>query len=173
MIKPNFQKLWLEFPDHTKYPSMKDLYTALGGVAEKNINAPGFGPNGNTCASRLSVAFNKTESPISTALANTAGVQTIGTADGSRIIYRVSDFRKYLLKVFGNPTYDDASPYDSEFRHRKGIIAFSVNWEGATGHIALWNGFAYREPDHDNYATYVHSAFPNIKTTRGEFWGIS
>jgi hypothetical protein len=33
MIKPNFQRLWFEFPDHTKYRSLKDLYTALGGSA--------------------------------------------------------------------------------------------------------------------------------------------
>lgn len=35
MIKPDFDKLWLEFPDHIKYKSMKDLFSALGGAAEK------------------------------------------------------------------------------------------------------------------------------------------
>lgn len=35
MIKPNFQKLWLGFPDHAKYQTLKDLYTALGGAAQK------------------------------------------------------------------------------------------------------------------------------------------
>lgn len=42
MIKPNFQRLWFAFPDHTKYRSLKDLYTALGGTADKNINLREF-----------------------------------------------------------------------------------------------------------------------------------
>lgn len=172
MIKPHFHSLWREFPDHTKYQSMKDLYTALGGAAEKNINQPGFGPNGNTCASRMSVAFNKSGVPINVALASTIGAKTLGTADGSRIIYRVADFRNYLLKTLGEPTFDNTSPYDDAFRGRKGIIAFSVNWQGATGHIALWNGVTYREPSHDNYSTYVNSTNPNIRTSLGAFWEL-
>ena len=173
MNKPSFHKLWLVFPDHTKYQSMKDLYSALGGAAEKNINLPGFGPNGNTCASRMSVAFNKAGAPINLAFANAIGAQTLSTADGSQIIFRVADFRKYLFKLLGNPTIDNTSPYDDEFRGRKGIVAFSVNWQGATGHIALWNGVTYREPGYDNYSTYVNSAYPGIRTSRGEFWEIS
>ena len=173
MIKPNLQKLWLAFPDHSKYRTLKDLYAALGGVAEKNINVPGFGPNGNTCASRLSVAFNKSGAPINTALASSVGATTLGTADGSRIIFRVTDFRRYLHKTLGKPSIDNISPYDDAFRGRKGIIAFSVNWLGATGHIALWNGLAYREPSYDNYSTYVNPTHVNIKTSRGEFWELS
>jgi len=173
MIKPNFQRLWLSFPDHVKYRTLEDLYTALGGAAEKNINVPGFGPNGNTCASRLSVAFNKGGAPINTALANSVGATTLGTRGGSRIIFRVRDFRNYLHKVLGAPTIDNTSPYDDAFRNRKGIIAFSVNWQGATGHMALWNGVTYREPSYDNYSTYVNSTHMNIRTSRGEFWELS
>jgi hypothetical protein len=173
MTKPNFKKLWSEFPDHAQYPSLKALYTALGGAAEKNINVPGFGPNGNTCASRMSVAFNKAGAPITKALASAAGAQTLGTADGSRIIFRVAELRKYLLKVLGTPTIDSASPYDDAFRGRQGIIAFSVNWQDATGHIALWDGKAYREPDHDDYSDYVNPIDPKVKATRGEFWEIA
>lgn len=173
MIKPNFHRLWLEFPDHTKYQTLKDLYSALGGAAEKNINLPGFGPNGNTCASRMSVAFNKAGAPISAALAGAVGARTLGTADGSRIIYGVADLRRYLLNALGQPSIDDTSPYDDAFRGRKGILAFSVNWQGATGHIALWDGASYREPGHDNYSTYVNSTYPNIRTSLGEFWELT
>ncbi len=172
MIKPNFQRLWLAFPDHVKYRTMKDLYTALGGAAQKNINVPGFGPNGNTCASRLSVAFNKGGTPINTAIANSIGATTLGTSNGSRIIFRVKDFRNYLHKTLGKPTIDNASPYDDLFKGRKGIIAFSVNWQGATGHIALWNGMTYREPSYDNYSTYINSSNLNVRTSRGEFWEL-
>lgn len=173
MLKPNFHRLWLEFPDHSKYPSLKDLYTALGGAAEKNINVGGFGADGNTCASRMSVAFNKAGAPINPALAIAAGARTLGTADGSRIIFRVADFRKYLLKALGKPTLDNTSPYDDAFFGRKGIIAFSVNWRNATGHIALWNGAAYREPGHDNFSTFVDPDDPKVKTSLGEFWELA
>lgn len=173
MNKINFNRLWSSFPDHVKLPTLQDLYTDLGGAAEKNINVPGFGPNGNTCASRLSVAFNKGGSPINAAITSSIHAQTIGTSNGSRIIFRVSDFRKYLIKLLGEPTVDNISPYDDSFKGRKGIIAFSVNWQGATGHIALWNGHIYREPSYDNYSTYVNSSHPNVKTSRGEFWEIS
>ena len=156
----------------TKYQSLKDLYTALGGAAQKNIDVPGFGPNGNTCASRMCVAFNKAGAPINMTVANSVGAKTMGTADSSRIIYRVIDFRNYLLKLLGEPTADNTSPYDDAFQGRKGIVAFSVNWQGATGHIALWNGITYREPSYDNYSTYVNSTYPNVKTSRGEFWEV-
>ncbi len=53
---------------------MKDLYTALGGVAEKNINQPGFGPNGNTCASRMSAAFFDNTSPYDDAIRGLKGI---------------------------------------------------------------------------------------------------
>lgn len=172
MHKPNFHDLWLAFPDHDKYPTLKDLYTALGGAAEKNIYAPGFGPDGNTCASRMSVAFNKARAPIDMGIANAVGAATLGTADGSRIIYRVADFRKYLIRALGKPAKDSVSPYDDDFAGRKGIIAFTVNWGDASGHIALWNGGIYREPGHDNYSTYVNSTNSGIKTSRGEFWEL-
>lgn len=173
MIKPNFQRLWLAFPDHAKYRTLKDLYTQLGGAAEKNIELPGFGPNGNTCASRLSVAFNGAGAPIIAAVANAVGAKTLGTADGSRIIYRVADFRNYLHQLLGKPSIDNTSPYDDAFRGRKGIVAFSVNWQGASGHIALWNGVSYREPSYDDYSSYVNASNPNVKTSRGEFWEIA
>ena len=171
-MKPSLQALWTNFPDHVAYPTLRDLYNWLGGAAAKNINEAGFGPNGNTCASRLSVAFNKANSPIDQATANAVGAQTIGTADGSRVIFRVAHFRKYILHTLGKPTIDNTSPFDRDFHGKKGIIAFSVNWGDASGHIALWNGAVYREPDHDNYATYVNPAVPTIKTSRGEFWEL-
>jgi hypothetical protein len=172
MRKPSFHLLWTSFPDHVKYPTLKDLYTALGGAAQRNINAPGFGPNGNACASRMSVAFNKSGAPIDAAIAHASHAQTLGTANSSRIIYRVADFRTYLLKVLGSPTVDASSPYDDAFRGKTGIVAFSVNWRNASGHIALWNGTTYREPSHDDFSTYVDPQSPATRTNRGEFWEV-
>jgi hypothetical protein len=169
-MKPTLAKLWATFPDHVQFPNLRSLYTMLGGAAQRNIDAPGFGAEGNTCATRLSIAFNRSGAPISAVVATAVGAKTLGTSDGSRVIYRVADFRKYLLRTLGRPTIDKTSPYDSAFKGKRGIIAFTVNWNNATGHIALWNGLTYREPAHDNYATYVSP--PNVHTTRAEFWPL-
>jgi hypothetical protein len=171
-MKPSLQKLWDAFPDHIRYPTLKDLYTMLGGAAAKNIYRAGFGPTGNTCASRLSVAFNGGGAPITRADAVMAGAEAITAADGSLIIFRVAHLRNYLLRTLGKPRLDKTSPYDHAFGGKRGIIAFSVNWRDATGHIALWNGTTYREPSHDNYATFVQPGNPNIRTSLGEFWEL-
>ncbi|MET0371472.1 MAG: T6SS effector amidase Tae4 family protein [Sphingobium sp.] len=149
---------------------METLYTALGGAAERNIFIDGFGPDGNTCASRMSVAFNRGGSPI--VAARVGARETLGTADGTRIIFTVSAFRRYLIATLGKPLTDRAGPFDSDFVGRRGIVAFSVNWRGATGHIAPWNGAVYREPAYDNYAAYVNSADPSRRTSLGEFWEL-
>jgi hypothetical protein len=170
---PALQNLWNNFRDHNTYPTLKDLYTWLGGAAAKNINAPGFGPNGNTCASRLSVAFNKAGAKIDKAIANSVGAQTISAADGSQLIFRVGEFRRYLIRILGAPTTDKNSPFDSDFSGMRGIIAFAVNWADASGHIAMSNGTTYREPGHDNFARYVDPRNPKVRTSRGEFWRLS
>jgi hypothetical protein len=173
ILKPKLMNLWNAFPDHTQYPTLKDLYEMLGGTAAKNIYVPGFGPKGNTCASRMSVALNKGGSPISRSVALAAKARTISAADNSQIIFGVADLRNYLLHTLGKPQIDSDSPFDSAFRGKKGIIAFSVNWSDATGHIALWNGANYREPAHDDYSTFVSSIRPSIRTSRAEFWSLS
>jgi hypothetical protein len=170
-VKPNFAKIWAAFPDHVRYPTLRDLYAMLGGSAANNIDV--FGPNGNTCASRMSVAFNRGGSPINARMAVAVGAKPLSTRDRSVILFRVEHFRKYLVRALGQPTIDNVSPYDSAFRGRRGIIVFSVHWQGATGHVALWNGLTYREPDHDDYSRYVDPGDPRTKTYRGEFWALA
>ncbi|ETD73052.1 hypothetical protein V757_00675 [Pelistega indica] len=144
MSKPNFMRIWNEFPDHMKYPTMKDLFTWQGGQAERNIYAKGFGANGNTCASRLSIAFNRGGWPINAAVAASVGARTLKTADGSHIIYNVEELGKYLAKRLGKSSKPDTTiPFDSEIKGKRGIIVFKVNWRNATGHIALFNGQTY------------------------------
>jgi len=172
-IKPNFQQLWNEFPRRSTYQTLESLHTAIGGVAARNIHAPGFGKDGNTCASRLSVAFNRSNAPIDSGLASSLGITTLGSAkdgiaNGYRIIFRITEFKKYLKSILGNPTStDNTSPYDDAFVGKQGIIAFNVNgWSDARGHIALWDGEKYRDGDSDNYA--MHSG-----TQSSEFWELS
>lgn len=78
---------------------MVDLYTHLGGSAEKAINTPGFGPKGNTCASRLSHAFNKAGAPIGPG--HLGGIETLSTADHKRIIFRVREFPRLPAQDVG------------------------------------------------------------------------
>ncbi len=146
--------LWNSFPDHTAYPTLERLYHMLGVQPAANINSQGFGPKGNTCASRLSVAFNRAGAPISHTLARAAHAETLRAADGTYIIFRVAEFRDYLLRAYGRPLIDHSNPFDSDFQGTSGVIAFGVTgWNNATGHIALFNGRTYREPAHDNYST--------------------
>ena len=171
MPTPSLAAIWAAFPDHLRYRTLHDLYTMLGGTAARNINAPGFGPNGNTCASRLSHAFNRGGAPISEAIARRAGAETIGTANSERIIFRVTHFRSYLRAAYGEPRADTASPFDDSFRQQRGIIAFNVTgWGDATGHIALFDRGRYREPAYDNYASFSRGA---AHATRGELWPMA
>ncbi len=170
-MKPDFKRLWASFPDHIKYPTLKDLYTMMGGVAQKNIDVPGFGPNGNTCASRISHALNQAGSPINAAMVRMAHAESISDAHGHQVIFKVNDLRKYLRRTLGKPIQDKTLPFDDLFRKKQGIVSFSVDgWGEATGHIALFRCGAYREPIHDNQATYNA---PLSRTILSEFWELA
>lgn len=168
MNRPLFATMWRNFPDHLRYPSLKDLYTWQGGKAVANIAA--FGENGNTCASRMSIALNMSEAPIDGRYVSSN--DSIGTADGHRIIFRVSALRQYFVTAFGRPALDKITPYDDAFRGKRGVIMFSINFRGATGHAALFDGTTYREPDHDDYSSFVNPQVPGQKTSLGEFWEL-
>lgn len=75
MSKPSFKQMWVNFPTHKQYPTLRDLHTFIGGALLKNIGAPGFPANGNTCAVRLSRALNYGTMPISEKLAKLAASQ--------------------------------------------------------------------------------------------------
>ena len=45
-----------------------------------------------------------------------------------------------------------------------------IGWSDATGHIALWDGGAFREPDYDDFAS---PNGPRARATRGEFWELA
>lgn len=167
-MRPNLNALWAAFPDHDKYPTLCDLYTMFGGVAALNIGRPGFPAGGNTCASRMSHALNHGGAPVSWPIAKSIGVETLGTGDHHRVIVKVAHLRRYLIEVFGKPELDRVRPFDVAFKKKKGIVAFTVaGWGDASGHIALARNGHYREPVHDNYASYVHG---NAHTVLGEFW---
>ena len=71
MAQPNFKLLWDSYPDHDQFPTLQTLHTHIGGQVAKSITTPGFGPNGNTCAMRMSRALNYSSMPISEKLVKT------------------------------------------------------------------------------------------------------
>jgi hypothetical protein len=151
MAKPSFDLMWLNFPDHKKYPTLRDLHTYIGGALAKNITSAGFGPNGNTCAARLSRALNYGNMPISGKLTKSLGISTLTGGDGKLYIFRVRDMKKYLSNALGVSPLRITSGFENAFPARRGLVSFDVGgWSDASGHVALWDGLDFREA-HDDY----------------------
>lgn len=151
MAKPLLEMMWLAFPDHAKYPTLRDLHTFVGGTLVKNIDEPGFGENGNTCAVRMSRAFNYGNLPVSRKLVKSLHLSTMTGADGMLYLFRVRELKVYLHSALGVTPIKVTKNFDTAFKGQKGIVAFDVSgWTDASGHVALWDGDSFREA-HDDY----------------------
>lgn len=151
MAKPNFAMMWTAFPDHVKYPTLRSLHTFIGGTLAKNIDGAGFGEKGNTCAVRMSRALNYGNLPISGKLTRSLGITTMTGADKKLYIFRVRQLKTYLGSALGASPTKVSKGFGEAFAGKSGIVAFDVNgWSDASGHIALWDGAAFRE-EHDDY----------------------
>ena len=152
MAQPNFAMMWANFPDHKKYPTLRALHTSIGGQLAVNITARGFGPNGNTCAVRLSRAMNYGNMPIRANLAQRLGVATLTGADGHAYIYRVRELGAYLNAAIGVTPKRITKQFSNAFVDQRGLVLFEVEgWGSAGGHAALWDGKHFREAEHDDY----------------------
>jgi hypothetical protein len=152
MSKPNFDMVWAAFPDHDKYPTLKDLFGWIGGELKNNIDAPGFGPNGNTCAVRLSRALNYGNFPLHSKSAKQLKLHPLIGEDKKAYLFRVSELRTYLLNSLGVKTKTVKKDFLNAFNGERGLIAFRISgWQTATGHMALWDGTSFKEPSHDDY----------------------
>jgi Type VI secretion system (T6SS), amidase effector protein 4 len=151
MAKPDFDLMWRNFPDHSKYPNLETLHKFIGGQLANNINVPGFGPNGNTCAVRMSRALNYGALPISAKLIASLGLHTIKGADSKPYLFRVRELKTYLRNAIGVRPTSATKNFDTAFSGTRGIVAFDVTgWSDASGHVALWDGSAFVET-HDDY----------------------
>lgn len=152
MAKPDFALMWSNFPDHVKYPTLDTLFSFIGGTLTKNIHEPGFGPNGNTCAVRISRALNYGALPISRKLVRSLEVSTMTGADKHLYMFRVRDMKKYLRNVLGVTPKSVSKDFGTAFGGERGIVAYDVEgWSDASGHVALWDGTNFREPSHDDF----------------------
>lgn len=169
MLVPKFLPVWNAFPTHGKYQTMGDLYRHLGGGAQAAIDWDGFTETGNTCASRISVALNGGGSPISPLIAQKLGLLTLKTAAADHILVRVKELRAYLRFVYGTPDVDQTAPFLDKVKGKRGIVAFTVTgWSDATGHVALYDGSDFKEPDHDD----VPEIYPEVTVVQTEFWEL-
>ena len=154
MSKPSFSMMWGSFPDHVKYPNLRDLHTYIGGTLTKNIDVPGFGETGNTCAVRMSRALNYGNLPVSAKLVKSLGISTMSGGDGKLYIFRVRELKTYLKSALAVTPVKITKNFSGAFAKKQGIVAFDVNgWSDASGHVALWNGTSFLEPDHDDVFT--------------------
>jgi hypothetical protein len=177
MAKSNFQMMWDAFPDHTKYPTLRSLFTFIGGSLTKNIDSPGFGESGNTCAVRMSRALNYATLPIAAKLVKKLSIETMTGDDGKLYIFRVREMRTYLKSTLGGTPSTVTKGFDTAFVKKKGIVAFDVDgWSDASGHLTLWDGSAFREPVHDDFRNLKDD--PNTKkvvephTTKMTLWEL-
>ena len=166
MAKPSFKMMWQAFPDHTSYPTLRDLHTFIGGSLVKNIDVPGFGVNGNTCAARMSRALNYGNMPISAKLTKSLKIETMIGADGMPYIFRVRDMKTYLASALGVTPIKVSKDFDKAFAAQNGIVSFDVTgWSDASGHVALWDGSAFREPLDDYRNLRDNPSTPQIEAT--------
>lgn len=162
MAKASLTMMWDAFPDHTKYPTLRSVHTYIGGALKKNIDVPGFeGDNGNTCAVRMSRALNYGNFPLSTKLIHTLKLNSISGEDKLNYLFRVRELKIYLASALGTTPVKITKNFASAFHKQKGIVAFDVaGWSNASGHVALWDGTSFLEPDHDDCRkdTVLHGA---------------
>lgn len=139
-LLPPFEQMWTAYPRG----EVADVKKLVGG----NVDADWIT---NTCAIRMSRAFNYAGQPIPKdfALPHDKTLATVRGGDDLRYAFRVAELKAYLEARYGMPTKiveaeAGGQGVDADdFRGYKGVIVFDVKgWDDATGHIDLWDGEA-------------------------------
>lgn len=172
MAQPSFKRMWEQFPDHDKYPTLTSLHTFIGGQLARNIEEPGFGPNGNTCAVRMSRALNYGGLPISGKLLSHLKLSSMAGADHKHYLFRVREMKVFIANALGVTPVHATKDFQHAFAGKRGIVAFAVSgWSDASGHVALWDGSHFRE-EHDNYAASLAAAGGKAHVTSMTLWHL-
>ncbi len=131
---PPINKLWSNYQKVGNGISSGDVYEKIGGdVYNLRLNNPIV--YRNSCALRLSYAFNKSGYLLPKRISSVTG------ADGNNYYLTIKEFENYLSKSLGPADIIGTNP--SEFVNQQGIILFKFNngtYSNATGHITLFNG---------------------------------
>ena len=180
--RPSFKSLWDAYKIVGKNVSAEDVYTLhVGGYAKKmyehgqKIGSSNFE---NSCAMRLSYAFNKGVFTVPSKVnifPNPDDVERWRGKDGKAYIIKANDMIRWIKKEFGNPELEvetHGKDISSQLFNKKGIIVFIVDgWDNATGHVTLWNG---NECGDHCYFTHPISpvGYNQIKTTKVLLWEL-
>ena len=126
---PNFLNLKSNYPTH----SASKLAEELGGDWPELIKKKEWR---NTCAVRLSVAFNKSGLSV-------ANFKEANDGSGGPLIVRVKTMGKFVKEHYGEWSWGMSKPVGSdivdEIPKWRGIIAYHADWSDATGHFDLWD----------------------------------
>lgn len=153
MLLPTYQSLITNYPGN-QYSSAQVIELIKGNV---QINSHSFD---NTCAMRMSRAFNYANSGSLYAVPNSyPGMLTLEGADTLNYATNIGEFDNFLTRNYSKPTLVLTRGQNGEFdldplKGKSGIIRFEVSgWNDASGHITLWDGgsCAYNG-DHDYFA---------------------
>jgi hypothetical protein len=131
---PNFETLRENYPDGDP----NAVKSAIGGKVDADWIT-------NTCAIRLSRAFNYCGIPIPTKF---DGLSVLSGADGKWYAYRMRELKKWMELTFGEPNIVKLKPADGHinrdsFAAAHGIVAFDIHFADASGHLDLWDGTRY------------------------------
>lgn len=101
----------------------------------------------NTCAIRMSNTFNCASRAMNDPKFQVPRLPnnlSITSKLGENHIYRVTEFTKYMTSRYGAPTTTLRAPSGkgvdpAPLHNKRGLIAFTINWDDATGHLSLWD----------------------------------
>lgn len=136
--RPRFSDLW---KNYINGKSANEVYTIIGGKVQQLYNENPISYS-NTCAIRMSRSLNYGGMPINKNKIPSKAYHAKG-GDGHSYFFRVKDIEKFLELNFGKPELDiktNGMNVSAQFRNKKGIIIFEVNFSDATGHVTLWEG---------------------------------
>jgi hypothetical protein len=138
------------------YPADEDpqaVKSAIGGGVDASWIT-------NTCAVRLSQAFNYSGLPLPRKF---TGMLVVTGGDLKRYAVRQLELRKWIAFEFGPPDLTRTKPKGGtinrdDFKDVKGVIGFDIHFKDATGHVDLWDGSTFM---HEPYAGRDYFALAN------------
>ena len=146
--------MWKHFS--TVNVSVPAVGKIVGGKVQQNIEISISHPKQgfrNACAIRMS--YSLLHSGVIIGQGKWAAVSG---ADKKQYIFRVDDMKKFLQASFGKPDKTVVNPTERDLCCMKGILVFTQQFDGATGHATLWDGRLCSD----------HCYFP--RSTKAELW---
>ena len=137
-MKPTWSKFWAEYPDYITYPDSAAVKKQIGGEVDAAWVV-------NTCAVRMSRGLNGSGVVVP---AKFAGLVTLKGGDGKRYAIRVAEVRTWFPSALGAPDFDLKKKAGVAFDQAtlsafKGIVAFDISFNDATGHLDAWDGSGF------------------------------